>query len=97
MSDRESILKEWQKLISWFEKVKIKTGVEISDNFTINQDKVSINGETLHYFIEGYTKHNDIPTEQTKNLNWVDVRSSSCRVKLQGYLLNQLYSMQESL
>lgn len=93
MSTQELFLSEWHKLIEWFEKVKSKTGVQIVDNFTVNQGEVLINGDTLTSIIEDYIYRNNITAENINNLNWLDIHCCVSRVNLQGYLLNQLYAI----
>jgi len=96
MSNQELFFNEWQKLVKWFDKVKTKTGVEITDNFTVSNNDVFVNGDTLAEMINGYVYHNNMPADNADNLNWFDIHCSANRVNLQGYLLNQLYTIKEA-
>jgi len=95
MGNQELFLNEWQKLVEWFDKVKTKTGVKITDNFTVSHNDVFISGDTLAGMIKDYIDHSNMHADNANNLNWFDIHCSASRVKLQGYLLNQLYAIKE--
>ena len=95
MNKQEAILKEWEKLIQWFDKVKHKTGVCIADNFMIESEQVTICGDTLCEIVAEYAQRNDISIENTQEVGWIDIHCAVTRVNLQGYLLNQLYEIKE--